>query len=294
MAAIHQAHVGGGNDDCLTTLDLGLVPRRPDRPRLRRQHETATARANATRAALTRKRFLAPVNWMDMTIHSFRRAGRSPAPSSASDSGCCGMGAIRLRNACDSEDPSGAAGGVVRPVGQELLPLTTGKLRPATAHARSSQSDGSTSHTHPWPVSEMTTTLRPSGVNAAAANRPAVGPGNRSPMMDRVATSQRSTLPAASAPTTVAPSGDRSTVSTFPVRPSAALPASGSAGPRGARCWFGHRSRACGHRSRCRPPTHPRRRLARSPGCAVRPCPRGRSTRRRPIPSRPRAANRPA
>src|SRR5438046_3175417 len=60
----------------------------------------------------------------------------------------------------------------------------------------------------------------PPGAYIAAANVPGVGPGNGSPSVDRLATSHRSTLPASSAPTAVVPSGETSTVSTLPRRPS--------------------------------------------------------------------------
>jgi hypothetical protein len=128
----------------------------------------------------------------------------------------CDLAAERLQ----PEDRSGTAGRVVYGLsGRSSCHSCLVRLSPATWHARASQSDESTSQTHPALVSETTTTLRPSGVNNAAAFRPATGPGNGSPIVDRVRTSHSRTSPAASAPTAVLPSGARSTVSTKPLRP---------------------------------------------------------------------------
>src|SRR6266851_5015626 len=147
------------------------------------------------------------------------RAGRSPALSRRVLRACCGSRAIRLQKLCSREDRSGTAGRVVRPVGQELLPLLPGQALPGDL-ARPGE-----------PVRRIHVPYPPRAgvgdhddaaavrVNEAAAFRPATGPGTASPMVDRVRTSHNRTLPAASAPTAVLPSGARSTVSAKPPRP---------------------------------------------------------------------------
>src|SRR5437773_1244102 len=98
------------------------------------------------------------------------------------------------------------------------------RLRPATSHARLSQSDGSTSQSHADPVAETTTTLRPREANEAATASLGLGPGRGPAMTVPFVTSQSRTSPKSSAPTTVLPSGLMSTVIVNGFRPVIGVP----------------------------------------------------------------------